>query len=398
MIKTLEVETCKDIATKVSETHNSDIQITAKRSAHIDIIKGWAMLTIIIFHVNQTCVSGLWSNLLGNHWNVAVFFIIAGFFLKEEVLGQPLRFLKSKFKRLYVPATIIYALSILLHNVFVKIGWYPLGGCHPYTGAPFILFGWKETCLGLAKVLAAGGSGELAMGAMWFIYSLLYAFVGMTILYWLINLICKNKENRLYLMTIILLLIASASCVLSQKYGMTVSRFSTSATAMFLIWWGMIINQKLSWQYNNWWVLVIALLVFTHCAFMQRGGMSLARNKYQDLILLTVGSTAAIYVWGFIGRKIEKSFIGRFLALLGRESLYLMVFHIIGFFICNSLLAEVGVFTTGDEMGYTYNIGHNFLLLLLYVLFAIGTTFVLLYGYRGIKHFVYHGLYDRRRA
>lgn len=390
------METCKDVATKVSETHNSDMQITAKRSAHIDMIKGWAMLTIIIFHVNQTCVSGLWANLLGNHWNVAVFFIIAGFFLKEEALGKPHRFLKSKFKRLYVPATIIYALCVLLHNVFVIIGWYPLGGCHPYTGAPFILFGWRKTGLGLAKVLAAGGSGELAMGAMWFIYSLLYAFVSMTILYWLICFICKSKENRLYLMTIVLLLIASVSCVLSQRYGITVSRFSTSATAMFLIWWGMIVNQKLSWQYNKWWVLVIAILVFTHCVFMQRGVMSLAGNKYQDLILLTVGSTAAIYVWGFIGRKIENSFIGRFLALLGRESLYLMAFHIIGFFICNSLLVKVGVFTTGNEMGYTYNIGNNFLLLLLYVSFAIGTSFVLLYGYRGVKKILIHGLYDKR--
>lgn len=379
------------LTTKVSITHNSDIPILSKRRAHIDIIKGWAMLTIIIFHVNQSCVSGAWANLLGNHWNVAVFYIIAGFFLKEEMLGQPPRFLKSKVKRLYVPATIIYALCILLHNVFVRIGWYPLGGCHPFTGAPFILFGWKETCLGLAKVLAAGGSGELVMGAMWFIYSLLYVFVGMTFLYWIIGFICKNKENRFHLMTILLLLIASVSCVLTQKYGITVSRFSTSAVAMFLIWWGMIINQKLSWKYNKWIVLVVAIIVFTHCVLMQRDGMTLARNTYQDLIFLTVGSTAVIYVWGFIGRKIENSFIGRFLALLGRESLYLMAFHIIGFFICNSLLVNVGVFTIGDEMGYTYNVGHNLLLLLMYVSFAIGTSFVLLYGYRGIKQLLVHG-------
>jgi hypothetical protein len=125
--------------------------------------------------------------------------------------------------------------------------------------------------------------------------------------------------------------------------------------------------------------------------------MSLAGNKYQDLILLMVGSTAAIYVWGFIGRKIEKSFIGRFLALLGRESLYLMAFHIIGFFICNSLLVKVGVYTTGDEMGYTYNIGSNYLLLLMYVSFAIGTTFVLLYAFRVIKNFMISD-YDKRRV
>lgn len=359
------------------------------RCNHVDIIKGWAMLTIIVFHCSQSFFTGYASALMGNPWNVPIFFFVGGFFLKEESLSEPISFLKGKLRRLYLPATIIYALSVLLHNVFVFGGWYPLGECHPFTGVPFTMYGWKETGIGLAKVLAAGGSGELAMGAMWFIYSLLYAFVAMTIIFWLIGLVCKETDKRFYVMTICLLLCATVSCVLSQNYGFTINRFSTSATAMFLIWWGMIINKKWHFQYDKWWGFVIACIVFVHCVLMAKGGMALARNEYQDLVQLVVGSTAAIYIWGFIGKRIEISIVGKFLALMGRESLYLMAFHIIGFFICNSVMVKIGVFSIGDEKGlYTYSMGNNLLLLLSYVCFAIGTSFALLYSFRGLRKLV----------
>lgn len=357
-----------------------------RRQDSVDIIKGWAMLTIIIFHCYATCFPGLLGNFIGNPWNVPIFFVVGGFFLRVESMGKPIQFLKGKFKRLYLPATIIYGLNVLLHNLYVHIGWYPIGESHPASGQPFALYDIKKMAVELVKVLAAGGSGELAMGAMWFIYSLLYAFVGMTIIYWLLSWVCKSMESRFQWMTVVLFALALVSCILSQNYGLTVSRFSISVTAMFLIWWGMIINKKWQWQYDQWWGLALAIIVFVHCVMMHKGRMVLALNQYQDLAMLLVGSTAAIYIWGFIGKKIEKTFIGRFLSILGRESLYLMAFHITGFFICNSILLKAGVFSIGDEKGlYTYRLGNNPILLITYVCFAIATSFAILYVYRSLK-------------
>ncbi len=366
------------------------METSNKRDIRFDIIKGWAMLTIIVFHCSQGCITSNWGGqFIGNPWNVPIFFIVSGFFLKEESLGNPLVFLKGKFKRLYLPATIIYAIMILMHNVFVKIGWYPIGEFHPSSGAPFSYYGIKETCIGLAKVLAAGGSGELVMGAMWFIYSLLYAFIGMTLLFWLIGLIFKSEQYRFYWMTICCLLLAVVSCILSQNYGITINRFSTALTAMFLIWWGMIVNRKWKWSFDKWWGFIIALIVFVHCVLMQRVNMALARNEFQDIVQLTIGCTAAIYIWGFIAKRIQHTFIGRLLALMGRESLYLMAFHIIGFFICNSLLVKLVFFSIGDKKGlYTYEFGNQPLLLLAYVCLAVSTSFAILYLYRFVKSLV----------
>lgn len=209
------------------------------------------MLTIIVFHCSSTFIRGGESLLLGNPWNVPIFFIIGGFFLKTESLNEPIPFLKKKIKSLYVPATIIYGLNILLHNLFVFINWYPLGEPHPASGMLYTYYGLEETSFALLKVFAAAGNGELSMGAMWFLYSLLYSFVGIVIIWYLIAYCIKDSTKRFNLMTAVLLTIASASCVLSQIYNVTIPRLSTSSTAMFLIWWGMILNQKWKWKYDG---------------------------------------------------------------------------------------------------------------------------------------------------
>ena len=78
--------------------------------------------------------------------------------------------------------------------------------------------------------------------------------------------------------------------------------------------------------------------------------------------------------------------VGKFLALMGRESFYLMAFHILGFFICNSLMVKLGVFSVSQKKSlYTFIIGDNCLLLFVYVIFAVTTSFAILYSYRGIK-------------
>ena len=356
------------------------------RSIHIDIIKGWAMLTILIFHCSTSFFPDKISGIIGNPWNVPVFFIIGGFFLKMESMENPKDFIIGKMKRLYLPATVIYGSNVLLHNFYIYIGWYPLGGIHPASGKPYELYDIKQVFFGLLKVLAAGGSGELTMGAMWFLYTLLYAFIGIVFIYTVISIITKDNSKRFQWMTIISLFLAAFSCVLSQKYNITISRFSTALTAMFLIWWGMIINKKWQWKYNQWWVFIIAIIIFVHCVLIHKVRMVLAHNCYQDLPMLIVGSTAAIYIWGFIGRKIENNIIGKFLAIMGRESLYLMAFHIIGFFICNSIMVKIGFFSINDTKGlYTFNMGNNGWLLLAYVISGIVSSFTIINTFRGLK-------------
>lgn len=358
-----------------------------ERIADVDIIKGWAILSVIVFHIYCDCFPVYVDQLLGRGWNVAVFFVVAGFFIKDDDLDNSINLIKKKIKRLYIPASIIYAISVLLHNIFVSIGWYSLGEIHLGNGNPFELYGIRDVLIRLLKVLFAGGSGELVMGAMWFLYSLLYAFIGIAFLDWIIQFFIKKKEIRFYLLTIVLLKLAVISCILTQRYDFTISRICTSLTAMFLIWWGMILNQKVCWHYDNIWLFIIALVLFVQCMVLSHRVPVLALNQYQDLLHLVIGSSSLIYIWGYIGNKIQQSIVGRFFSLLGRESLYLMAFHILGFFICNSLLLWIGVFKATDakEM-YTFAIGDNFLLLIVYVSISVGVSLGLIYLWRYLRN------------
>ena len=71
---------------------------------------------------------------------------------------------------------------------------------------------------------------------------------------------------------------------------------------------------------------------------------------------------------------------------MGRESLYLMAFHIIGFFICNSIMVRLGFFSVNDAKGlYTFDMGNNGCFLLAYVISGVASSFAIIYTFRGIK-------------
>lgn len=343
------------------------------------------MLMVIIGHISYTFYPYVYSA-LGAPWKVAIFFMVAGFYLKDAKIAEPYPFIKSKLKGLYVPALVIYAGAVLLHNVFVNIGWYPLGCSHPATGVLYTLYGIKEFVIGLIKVLIGAGSGELAMGAMWFLYVLLYSMIGLCGLNWVLSKMIQDVMKRNRIILLITFLLAIISGFLTSKYSFTVSRLSVTFTAMFLIWAGKNIQQRFNIKYDNRYCFLISVLVFAQSVMFMNVGQNLAANVFPDFLVMVVSGFSVIYILGYIGRKIQSNIVGRFLAWMGRESLYLMAFHITGFFVCNSLLVKLGIFTSDAPKGlYTYIIGDNWILLFTYIFFAIATSFAILYTYRGFK-------------
>lgn len=52
------------------------------------------------------------------------FFMIGGFFIKEEKLILPKSFILGKYKKLYLKIIYLYIPVLLLHNFFISIGFY----------------------------------------------------------------------------------------------------------------------------------------------------------------------------------------------------------------------------------------------------------------------------------
>lgn len=379
------------------EKNNIPVKVTKRfgggnRELSVDFLKGWAMLSIVIFHQSSSLFPTWMANLMMNPWNVSIFFIVAGYFLKWEALIRPTTFIKGKLKTLYVPATVIYLCAVLVHNAFVYIGWYPLGMSHPATGAPFTLYTMQDFCVGCTKVILCAGSGELVMGAMWFLYTLIYSMIGLSVLAWFVNRFCKNEHRQQWVFFLVLLLGAVFSCIATQKFGFTINRVNIAFTAMFLINVGRLTRQKMNVNYNNIWMLFICITILIQCFILQHLNLVMAKNLYQDIGWLCMGCFSLIYIYTFIAKHCEKSYFVRIVAKIGRDSFYVMALHILGFFLCNSLLVALGFFEATSEKGlYTFAYGSNVALFALYTFMGLALPLLTV----AIKNKVIHSLMKR---
>lgn len=100
-----------------------------KRFLSVDIAKGMSIIAIVFGHIAYQypfCQLINTKDLFIYLWHVAVFFLLAGFFIKEEQLVHPKRWFKKKFSSLYLKILYFYVPAVLLHNALIKIGWYSL--------------------------------------------------------------------------------------------------------------------------------------------------------------------------------------------------------------------------------------------------------------------------------
>lgn len=208
--------------------------MTQNHSLFVDITKGIAIIAIVLGHIGfsyPACKLIDLSTLVYGLWHVPVFFIIAGFFIKEEQLVQPKLWLKKKFSSLYLKILYFYIPAVLLHNVLISIGWYSLESTEPviheYSAFDFIKQIVLTVCL---------GGREPILGAMWFVYVLFMALIGLSVISWGMKRLTRTDRQYEWTRFIVLLAMCMAAGILSNKYGLTIRRCSNTFTAMLLIY------------------------------------------------------------------------------------------------------------------------------------------------------------------
>lgn len=92
--------------------------MSKKRSLSVDIAKGVSIIAIVLGHINFAYPSYRLADtraLIFGLWHVAAFFLLAGFFIKEELLVQPKLLFKKKFSSLYcISISLLYCFIIYL--------------------------------------------------------------------------------------------------------------------------------------------------------------------------------------------------------------------------------------------------------------------------------------------
>ena len=305
------------------------------RNPCVDIVKGIAIIAVVLVHCKASFpFLGSYTCILGGMWHVPVFFVIAGFFLKEENVLRPVLFVKKKIGSLYFKLLCFYIPAVLLHNVLLNAGLYSVND-PDLAGKTMHLYSASNFILKLIQTIMFAGR-EPIMGAMWFAYVLFLSLVAYSIISFVIDKF--YKEDKYWIVKgLIFFTLAMISNILSNKYSLTLNRFSNSISAMFLIYLGQLFNVKLKLKFDSLPAFCGAFLLFVH-EIIYSGSISLNNNFFHGVFHLACGGGATTYMLMFASKKISTSHFGKILAIVGKHSFTIMALHLVCFKLCTMIL------------------------------------------------------------
>jgi hypothetical protein len=196
------------------------------------------------------------------------FFCCWWLFFKAEKLCSPVEFIKGKMNSLYRLLLYFYIPAVLLHNIWLNIGFYDTET--DYGGKYMEYWGIGQFVRELMLVFLFAGR-EPILGAMWFVYVILLAMIGLCIVSWILNQWITDKQKLEVVRALILFVGYIVSCQMTNIIGFTIPRFINTITAMWLIYCGYLMMRVLNLKFNNNWVAIFCGLVVYHIAVIEGG-------------------------------------------------------------------------------------------------------------------------------
>lgn len=356
-----------------------------RRELWVDIAKGVAIIAVVLGHISyqypQIKLLPI-SDLTVWLWHVPVFFLIGGFFIKEEKLLKPKEFIFGKFKSVYLLILYIYIPVLLLHNLLIDVGFYDMA--MDYDGKYVSYWGVLDS---IKKIFAAVffAGREPMLGAMWFVYVLFMALCALSLISYILKRLVKVDETYELVRFIILIIGVIVSCTLTKLFDFTIPRCNNTLTAMWLIYIGMLLMQKRRMEFNNRYIALACIIIAWHAATIV-GGVRINNNRYESVIMLTVSSLACLYVICYLSKKVENNLFGRALSIIGKDSFYIMGLHFFGFKVCSLMLIAIGIDINLAKL--TAPAGNSIILLFLYLLCGVLIPLGFMFVFRSVKIFL----------
>lgn len=296
----------------------------------IDIVKGITIAVVVLLHINYSGYSETYvyhiKNAIGDAWDMPVFFLIGGFFLTREKLIAPATFLKRKFKTIYAKLLVYYFVFLSLHNTFIQCGLLSTtmeyGGKHMET---FSFFSFLSKMLLSACFMGR----EPYLSPLWFIYVMFMAFIIITTLAYIINIITRSNQRLWHIyMTVILLALCSLSLFCSNYLDINIPRCNNTFSAAWMIYVGYLVRNTLRIDFNKPVWAIIAAIIFA-LIIMVSNHMAMITNSYSNILQLTLVGLSALYLLAFISQHIQHTIVGNIIAAVGRASYHVMALHLV---------------------------------------------------------------------
>lgn len=293
-----------------------------QRYEFVDIAKGICILLIARGHLNYNFFPDYVNeNEFYRIFYVSAFMLIAGFFVKENLIGSIINTIKSKGKSLYLKSLYFFIPATILHNYFIDHGLLS-DTIERYAST-------NDWIIALLKVIF-GISFEKMVEPLWFALTLFYGFIILSVVVRLLQRLSINSKAAIFGT---LFGIASLSCYFSNYTSFHIPpRLGSALTCSLLIYVGhWLFKYCVDYFYSKkvTIIAVLCLLMYTYTTGLDRNSylIGLIVNQYPDVVTLLIGTIAGLQVICFIGIVIQKNIVGKILAFCGRESFYIMALH-----------------------------------------------------------------------
>lgn len=320
-----------------------------KRNMEVDMVKGLAIILMVIGHVETPAQNFIYL------FHMAVFFIAAGYFYKEdasESISSVGQYIVKKIKGLWVPYALWTAVFSLLRNFFIHI--------NVYTNNPLILetvnskfafvtefWTWKDILINIIKGCILPGNVQVG-GALWFLATLLQ----ISIMYCVIEFVLKKFLDRKYIVAAqfvvaVVLLMIGYFLNLKDIYIFGIESFFS---CYCLFYAGMLLHRfedRISQIKPVRSVLLLVICFVLLCVLNNFGSIALGANNYNNPVFMLAASLAGWFLLYESASLIKQNpIIAKGIAYVGKNTLPIVVLHFLAF----KLVSLVGVLVCGGEL------------------------------------------------
>lgn len=281
-----------------------------ERLIYIDIVRGIAVLCIIIGHLSNSTI-----NRVVFTFHVPIFFIITGYFMLEK--GTVCDYVKNKFRSLIIP----YICTCFVIIILGMINGFALNGMD---GAKCAIIEWTY-----ASLYGAGDTYKepfyiKQIGAIWFLWATFWGGI-------FLKVILKLKNVQRIIIVIVLFLVG----YFSKDYFWFPLSIQAGCCATLFMYIGYIckcikpVYETISVEIKHFF-LIIAIIVWL-CFIKDFKSFWFVHCDFGRGVVDIFGCLCACYVVMNISHIIETKIkcLGIGLAYIGRYSLFILCIHIV---------------------------------------------------------------------
>lgn len=344
----------------------------------IDIAKGIGIVLVVLGHIQYLYADRIYMVI--KEFHMPLFFFLSGYWIKNEKSIKMGNEILKKIKSLYLPFVIFNLLFVFLHNTFCELGIY--GNMTEYAKMDYLLE--------VVRVLRFGNRETVSM-SMWFIRVLFFAYLGYVFLLWGI----KKTERLSRKAELLIQWIIVAGLAVLGYYTNFPMGLSVSCIAVAFLHLGRMYRIYENAIKLRLWMSIVAIIALIPLSFFNN--VRMGTNQYSNIILLYLGSVLGIYFIIYVSKKLESSKISVLFKYLGRNSLWIMSFHMMFLLFVNCIQVQIMKLPGELKSAFPTILNTNLLWVILYLVIGLFAPALLHMLWEKIKEVCSNGLLQKSK-